>query len=215
VATQGDPGRHVLRGAVSIAVGAAAVGGLMSCSSASPRDPAPVLAAAPSPLPVASLVPVPAPSPAPGMPAPVAQGSMCAVPDADRPGSGSTEDALVAVGRAPLSASLLWLPGLNSHTCRVQVTTLGGPAAAQLALDVLAAPAASSAPTTCPMDDGAAVTAYFRYGAGTDTEVIGIWLTGCSSVVAPDRAGRSLTAGIAQDLRAAAPSEWRQYLDTD
>lgn len=184
----------VLRRVLSVAIGAAVVAVLLSCSSAG----SPVLAPAPS-----------------GAPTPWATsgGDGGCVMSRGKEQAGAGSAGLVTVDPAPRGATLVWLPGLNSTTCRAQMTTLDQPAASRLAQDLLAAPSVPSGRYNCPNDDRAGVTAYFRYADQPEAEVVDIHMSGCAFVGAPGRQVRRRTPNSANDLRTTAPPDWLSYLN--
>lgn len=131
-------------------------------------------------------------------------GGQAWAPDVTAGGAGT-----ITVDPDPTVATVFWIPGLNSTTCRVEVTELPAVPAVSLAGAVrAAAPLSGDAVMNCPDDDGSAAWIFFRYAARPALDVIEVDLTGCRLVSAPDRTAvgwNSKAAGILQKLE---PADW-------
>jgi hypothetical protein len=108
---------------------------------------------------------------------------------------------------------LAWVPGLNSHDCTVVAGTLDRAAARDLAADINAAPEPPTGTTgsvNCPADDYTMVLVSLHT---TDNwQYVQVRLTGCADIIAPGRLPRQLSTAVRDDLRPAAPPEWRPHL---
>jgi hypothetical protein len=112
----------------------------------------------------------------------------------------------------PSGADVVWLPGLNSKTCKAVLTRGSSHIASDLARDIDHAPVdLNSGGIFCPSDDGTSARLYFRYAHDT-TQRINAELSGCSWITAPGDASRSSTAQFRKDMTTLAPSAWRSYI---
>jgi hypothetical protein len=131
-------------------------------------------------------------------------------------GGAATEASDSIVGNTwvdvrPAGAIVVWEPGLNSTTCRAELTNLDAASASAVADAIRNAPLVGAGQKPCPSDDETRVLLYFQYSGKKQDEYVEDDLTGCGGLSAPHRWAREETPAIRTALRVAAPAEWRSY----
>ncbi|GAA4615895.1 hypothetical protein GCM10023195_70350 [Actinoallomurus liliacearum] len=119
---------------------------------------------------------------------------------------------LVAVDPHPVGIVVVWLPGMNQHPCRAELTRGNADLARRIAKDVEAAPKWPSGVFHCPMDDALDAELYFEQPRHAKAELVDAGLAGCRGIAAPGRSARQFTDRFARDLASIAPSPWRTRL---
>jgi hypothetical protein len=136
-------------------------------------------------------------------------GSVCIVSGSISQSFGATPPT---VSTDPVGVVIVWLPGLNSKSCKA-VTTRGGPDIARdLARAIDKAPEVTSPRgRMCPSDDNTTARLFFSYH-GKPTQQAYANLTGCEWINAPGDAPRWSTARFRSDIAMLAPAAWRPYV---
>jgi hypothetical protein len=114
----------------------------------------------------------------------------------------------------PSGVTVVWIPGLNSKTCKAVLTRGNAHVASVIAsgLDhaMIVQRGVQSGPImSCPNNDGTTARLYFTY-VHRPTQRIDFDLSGCTWITGPGR--RFFTAQFRADMSMLAPNEWRAYV---
>jgi hypothetical protein len=148
------------------------------------------------------------------IPATHLSGPVCVVSDYS-PISDSSSKTPPTVSAHPVGVTVIWLPGLNSKTCKAAMTRGNAHIASALASDIDHASVVPNSTTiVCPADDGTSARLYFTYSRGA-MQRIDADLSGCAWITAPGDASRRSNAQFRKNMATLAPSAWRGYVAPD
>jgi hypothetical protein len=123
------------------------------------------------------------------------------------------ENAALAVRSHPTRVAAVWLPGLNTTSCKVALTHGGATVARRLAADIAGAVYVRPGSFSCPMTDGTSVRLSFLFRTGP-YQTVHVALDGCAWVTSRGTKARAVTAALRRDLLTITPAAWRTHVTT-